>query len=332
MDPRSCGPMWTLTLLLVSACPLCCGASWMQLGLSPAGPPEDQDQDQDQACAGLPLSPPQSLLLRERPSLLPAVRLGARLAMKECRSQFRHERWNCSSMLGPEASSGTKETAFIHAMMAAGLVHAVTRSCSHGNATRCGCGAGPRGAWRWGGCSDPLRYGIRFSRQFIDDGAANGSRSAMNRHNSETGRQAVVRTMAARCRCHGVSGSCAVKTCWKTLAAPELVGAHLKERYERSTRLWDRSGRKTRRKDRLVFLNKSPNYCLADARRGVAGTRGRRCSRTSGGADGCVLLCCGRGYDTQLVRRQRRCHCKFSWCCHVRCRRCESMDDLHTCK
>ncbi|TNN21886.1 Protein Wnt-16 [Liparis tanakae] len=144
--------------------------------------------------------------------------------------------------------------------------------------------------------------------------------------------------MLPRCRCHGVSGSCAVRSCWRSLAAPQQVGAHLKERYERSARL-ARPGRKTRRKerrrapaDRLVFLNTSPNYCLADARRGVAGTAGRRCRRAAGGAAGCALLCCGRGYDTRQRRRQRRCHCKFSWCCRVRCRRCESMEHLHRCK
>jgi len=158
--------------------------------------------------------------------------------------------------------------------------------------------------------------------------------------------QAVDRTMVTECRCHGVSGSCAVKTCWRSLAPFQRVGALLKERFEASVEVRQRlaaGGLKVRRKDKLarqvpvardalVHLHKSPNYCVADAQRGILGTRGRHCSRSSRGPDGCNLLCCGRGYNTRLVRHVERCDCKFVWCCYVRCRRCESMNDMHTCK
>uniref|UniRef100_A0AAY4EQF8 Protein Wnt n=2 Tax=Denticeps clupeoides TaxID=299321 RepID=A0AAY4EQF8_9TELE len=241
--------------------------------------------------------------------------------------------------------------------MAAGLVHAVTRSCSSGNMTECSCdtslqGSGPpTEGWHWGGCSDDIKYGTWFSRRFIDHAAtvnASSGRAAdalltINQHNSEAGRQAIVKTMSTECRCHGVSGSCAVKTCWQTMSPFERVGRYLKERYEHSVQVTGRSKRKFRRKekeqrrvpvtrDELIFLNKSPNYCLEDRRLGVAGTRGRRCNRASAGPDGCNLLCCGRGYNTHVVRRVERCECKFVWCCYVRCRRCETMSDVHTCK
>ncbi|XP_040886258.1 protein Wnt-16 [Toxotes jaculatrix] len=355
MERRMCGVrhMCTVTLLLVSVCPFCCRASWMWLGVTSAVVPEKL------GCANLPLSQRQRELCRKKPFLLPSIQDGARLAITECQSQFRHERWNCSttddpSVFGYELTSGTKETAFIHAVMAAGLVHAVTRSCSQGNMTECGCDARLQGGssaaegWHWGGCSDHIQYGTWFSRRFIDNTVKNTSTSeggytliTINQHNTEAGRQAVDRTMSTDCRCHGVSGSCAVKTCWRTMAAFERVGIYLKERYERSVQVWDRSRRKPRRKDQrrlpvdkhqLIFFNKSPNYCLQDRRRGVAGTRGRRCNRTSSGPDGCNLLCCGRGYNTHVVRHVQRCECKFVWCCYVRCRRCESMTDMHTCK
>ncbi|XP_033471050.1 protein Wnt-16 [Epinephelus lanceolatus] len=355
MERRSCGVrhMCTLSLLLVSVCPLCCRASWMWLGVTSAGLPEQR------GCSDLPLSHRQRELCRKKPFLLPSIQDGAQLAIAECQSQFRHERWNCStteqpSVFGYELTSGTKETAFIYAVMAAGLVHAITRSCSQGNMTECGCdtrlqgGGSPKEGWHWGGCSDQVQYGIWFSRKFIDNSVKNTSTSrggytlsTCNQHNSEAGRQAIVRTMSTHCRCHGISGSCALKTCWKTVAAFERVGVYLKEQYEESVQVSDRSRRKTRRKDRhrlavdmhqLIFFNKSPNYCVEDRRRGIAGTRGRRCNRTSTGSDSCVLLCCGRGYNTHLVRHVQRCECKFVWCCYVRCRRCESMNDMHTCK
>lgn len=86
--------------------------------------------------------------------------------------------------------------------MAAGLVHAVTIFCSHGNITECVCEGrlGGRGlaqeSWHWGGCSQHIRYGTWFSRKFMDGGVGNISASeggvtlaVMNQHNSEVGRQ-----------------------------------------------------------------------------------------------------------------------------------------------
>lgn len=87
--------------------------------------------------------------------------------------------------------------------MAAGLVHAITRSCSQGNMTECGCdsrlrggGGSPAEGWHWGGCSDHIQYGTWFSRRFIDNGVKNTSATGggytlvtMNQHNSEAGRQ-----------------------------------------------------------------------------------------------------------------------------------------------
>lgn len=125
------------------------------------------------------------------------------------------------------------------------------------------------------------------------------------------------------------------------MAPFQRVGTYLKDRYEHSMQVTERSKRKMKWKDQrrlhvdkhqLIFLNKSPNYCLEDRRRGIAGTRGRRCNRTSTGPDSCNLLCCGRGYNTHVVRHVQRCECKFVWCCYVHCRRCESMNDMHTCK
>lgn len=62
-------------------------------------------------CADLPLSPRQRGLCRRRPFLLPGIQDGARLAVAECQSQFRHERWNCSTtkeppVFGHELTSG----------------------------------------------------------------------------------------------------------------------------------------------------------------------------------------------------------------------------------
>ncbi|EHB10919.1 Protein Wnt-16 [Heterocephalus glaber] len=321
--PRLCA-LWAALLALFP-----CGAqgNWMWLGIASFGVPEKL------GCANLPLNSRQKELCKRKPYLLPSIREGARLGIQECRSQFKHERWNCvvsaagpalgtSPLFGYELSSGTKETAFIYAVMAAGLVHSVTRSCSAGNMTECSCdttlqnGGSTSEGWHWGGCSDDVQYGMWF---------------------------AVAKLMSVDCRCHGVSGSCAVKTCWKTLSSFEKIGHLLKDKYENSIQISDKIKRKMRRKEKdqrkipipkddLLYVNKSPNYCVEDKKLGIPGTQGRECNRTSEGADGCNLLCCGRGYNTHVVRHVERCECKFIWCCYVRCRRCESMTDVHTCK
>jgi hypothetical protein len=43
-------------------------------------------------------------------------------------------------------------------------------------------------------------------------------------------------------------------------------------------------------------------------------------------------MCCGRGFYsyTKLVRE--RCHCKYYWCCYVKCKTCTKNVDIHTCK
>ena len=149
--------------------------------------------------------------------------------------------------------------------------------------------------------------------------------------------------MSIKCRCHGVSGSCAVKTCWKSLASFRKIGEVIKSKYETPVPIARRSKRRPRRKkknkrqqpiknDDLVFVHKSPNYCRPNLKRGILGTSGRLCNKTSIGGDSCSLLCCGRGYNTQVVTYVSRCHCKFVWCCQVQCKTCETMIEKHTCK
>ena len=97
--------------------------------------------------------------------------------------------------------TGTKEAAFIHAVTAAGVVHAVTQSCSAGNLTDCSCdmsraeGKDSDGAWKWGGCSDNIKYGIWFAQTFVDAPeeqrytVSPDVRALVNLHNNKAGRK-----------------------------------------------------------------------------------------------------------------------------------------------
>lgn len=76
------------------------------------------------------------------------------------------------------------------------------------------------------------------------------------------------------CKCHGMSGSCSVRVCWRRLPAIRLVGEALGAQYDGASlvKLVEREGRpwKLRPKDPdhkklikadLVYFDDSPDYC-----------------------------------------------------------------------
>lgn len=124
--------------------------------------------------------------------------------------------------------------------------------------------------------------------------------------------QAVKLSLLTECKCHGISGSCTMKTCWKTLPPFRQIGDNLMKKYYRARpvtassptigprgvdfspskkskklRLVLKKGKtpikKVPRKSDLVFLQMSPNYCEKDLAAGSLGTVGRSCNRTSRG-------------------------------------------------
>ncbi|XP_045118048.1 protein Wnt-2b-A-like isoform X2 [Portunus trituberculatus] len=299
----------------------------------------------------------QRVLCNRHPDAMMAVTEGAVQGVRHCQKQFQDARWNCStiprdaSVFGRHVLKSTRESAFVYSINSAGVVHAVTRACSRGAITNCACDLTKKGIDRdwtgqftWGGCSDNIRYGTAFARKFIDarDRGQRDSRALMNLHNNRAGRKGVRKKMRLECKCHGVSGSCTVRTCWQTLAPFGATARWLKGRYDEATEvsmlpsgegLVPRFGEhEAPRKKDLVYLESSPDYCLADSSYGFTGTGGRQCNVTSRGPDGCDLLCCGRGYDTHRRLITTKCECKFQWCCSVDCKTCESWRDLHFCK
>lgn len=92
--------------------------------------------------------------------------------------------------------AGSREAAFTYAIIAAGVAHAITAACTQGNLSDCGCDKEKQGqyhrdeGWKWGGCSADVRYGIDFSRRFVDAREIKkNARRLMNLHNNEAGRK-----------------------------------------------------------------------------------------------------------------------------------------------
>jgi len=367
-----------MRLLLILPVLSTASASWMQtLGLLGSSPglhdlemqrdqPGGEEDGSPRVCLALPgLTEQQANVCEKLPETVESVPFGTKQGLVECEYQFRNDRWNCTdnrdtARIQTTLERGSKETAFLYAITTAGVVHTVARACSSGNLTECNCDRGAQGrntpeGWKWGGCSDNLRYGIKFAKRFIDAPdkkllkKTGEMRNLMNLHNNEAGRRAIARLMMMKCRCHGVSGSCEFKTCWKSLPKFSEVGKYLKVKYDRNSvkvsesiarPALDRYRRASQNrpeslpvnKKSLVYIQPSPDYCTEDPVAGVVGTTGRRCSAESRGRDGCDFLCCGRGFRTQTVVEYEKCRCKFVWCCKVRCKQCRRRRHYHTCK
>ncbi|XP_059583528.1 protein Wnt-6 [Alligator mississippiensis] len=315
----------------------------------------------------------QAELCQTEPEIVQEAARGARLGVRECQHQFRFRRWNCTShskYFGRILQQDIRETAFVHAITAAGVSHAITQACSMGELLQCGCeatrsrappvprprprplpppqptaGPAPDGAaWEWGGCGDNVRFGYEKSQLFMDARRKRGKadiRALVDLHNNEAGRLAVLKYTRLECKCHGLSGSCALRTCWKKMPPFREVGDRLLERFNGAVRVMGANDGRTLLPlgasikppdgQDLVYSADSPDFCLANRKTGSPGTRGRLCNSTGLGTGGCDLLCCGRGHRDEAVVLEENCLCRFHWCCVVQCRKCAVRKELSLC-
>lgn len=153
--------------------------------------------------------------------------------------------------------------------------------------------------------------------------------------------------MRTRCKCHGLSASCDLKTCFKKTPDFRDTGNMLFAKFneakavepdnEGSSFLWTSdtqshyalngvSSRKSRSMegDALVYTDASPNFCQRNRKLGVLGTKGRYCNGTTAANSfgSCQALCCSRGHISNTVTVEGNCKCQFKWCCEVQCERC----------
>merc|ERR1719466_732064 len=205
---------------------------------------------------------------------------GAGMAIKECQKRFTDHRWNCTtskqgSVFGDIVKTGSKETAFISAISAAGVVVAVGRACKISDVTMCGCGTDQRpnglnARWQWGGCGDNTEFAYGVAREFVDAKERDNlrvrsnrerARKQMNLHNNEAGRLLAITSTQLACKCHGTSGSCNLKTCWNEMPTFEKIGHVIKKQYLNAAEVtYVRRGNQFRPRDLKTCWNEMPTF------------------------------------------------------------------------
>ncbi|KAL4715216.1 hypothetical protein ACJJTC_012263 [Scirpophaga incertulas] len=293
------------------------------------------------ACKTIRGSKRQSKVCKRNPGLSNVLQTAKIQAINACEEAFQYDRWNCSVIFNrnPERRVFDKiyrETAFLYALMAASITHAVAKACASGELIVCSCigsiGKAGNITWKNSGCGDDFKQGQRLTKSILDfKHAGNDQIGEALKHDVTVGIQTMNEQLREVCKCHGFSGSCTTKTCWKRLGPFSSAMGLMKKRYhhaikrklnstlKRAVTSKSHNRIKLDRKE-LVYIQKSPNLC--------AKTRGRVCKDRNN----CATLCCGRGYATTKKTITSRCRCKMVNCCYVQCDTCVEVVDKYICK
>ncbi|KOB74985.1 Protein Wnt, partial [Operophtera brumata] len=265
----------------------------------------------------------------------------------------------------------TRETGFVNAITSAGVTYSITRACTAGSLLECSCEKGapkprrgrepvalppsqvPTDSWQWGGCSDNVRFGLKKSREFMDSRYRKRSdiKTLIKLHNHHAGRlvietqkmpfslQAIKNNMKIECKCHGLSGSCTLRTCWWRMPTFREVGDRLRDRFEGAAKVIASNDgdsfmpetpsiKRPGKKD-IIYSEESPDFCFPNSF-GSLGTQSRQCNVSSAGTDSCDQMCCRRGYTKMTVSETENCNCQFKWCCEVICETCYVKRNIQT--
>jgi hypothetical protein len=295
---------------------------------------------------------------QEFPKSMPSIIEGVHLAVNEATRVLRQRRWDGAALKKPSVGQNlvrraTKESAFTHAIISAGITHSVAKACSRGEINACGClvrnqlPTDEEGVF-WGGCSDNAYYGANVSAKFLNtlEGEPRDLHTKVNLHNNKAGRLVVLNQVRNECKCHGTSGSCSLQTCWKVLSPFPNIGNHIVRQYDHAVQvaydnidpdtplrvMISRFIRKEPDWFDLVYYEMSPPYCVRNKLQGSLGTKGRKCNSSSQGTDSCLHLCCSRGFRLKYEVEVFQCHCVFMWCCKVQCKTCKKKIAHHVCR
>ncbi|CAG9825441.1 unnamed protein product [Phaedon cochleariae] len=143
----------------------------------------------------------------------------------------------------------TREQAYVYAISSAALTHTMARACSGGALHHCTCAGKPTSAppddqFQWGGCGDNVEWGQQFAKRFVDNAEKYSLDRGEDKQKKEEEGEVITESLHTQCKCHGVSGSCNIKTCWRALPSMTEIGYKLLKKYTTALELHkDEAGR-----------------------------------------------------------------------------------------
>ncbi|XP_045535847.1 protein Wnt-4 [Papilio machaon] len=287
------------------------------------------------ACKVLNSTARQIKICRKDPGLQIVLANARSQAIDACEQNFQYDRWNCSLFYNRKAKKSIfkkiyRETAFVHALVAASLTHAVAKGCASGDLYRCSCLRRRNNTthWKGAGCGDDFKYGKRLIRNFLGlKETGNDQIANILKQDVLIGVNSIKQHLKEVCKCHGFSGSCTTKTCWRRLGPFNSAMGLLKKHYHHAIRkkivnvtIGQPVTKNMLDFDKLVYLQRTPNLCVS--------TKGRVCKDRNN----CATLCCGRGFTISKKSIKTKCRCKMAKCCLVTCDTCVEDIDVFTCK
>ncbi|CAG5113632.1 Oidioi.mRNA.OKI2018_I69.chr2.g7722.t1.cds [Oikopleura dioica] len=277
-------------------------------------------------CAYSGLTSQQANLCRRNKFIAPAIKNAAQIATSACFDSMSDTLWGCNGIKTlpkeqPELEHPTQESAYLHALATGHLKNSLEKFCKMGSA-------------------DCEKFNAeQFALEFTDVAAFKKKHFLFGLHNNKIGRHAAESAKNVVCKCHGPSGSCAQKTCWKATTNEAKMNKIIKDKYESAARIHQRQLEilpqavfSSLINDRLIFGKKSPNFCEV--------TRGRVCDATkSYGPGSCDELCCGRGSIEKIsIETEEVCTMEFvkvdgfSWPVGVSCKDMFYQKTTNTCR
>ncbi|XP_018568873.1 protein Wnt-4-like [Anoplophora glabripennis] len=271
----------------------------------------------------------QARLCAKRKGLAELLLETKKLTINSCKQQFQFEQWNCSNTK-KFFKKVYRETAFMYSLTTSAFMYLVARACAEGKLSNCKCASHGKSdnssKWQWGGCGDNTKFAKTFTNKIFQLKRKGDTPRNILKYDSEIGMQVVMESEEKKCKCHGLSGSCTMKICWKRLRPFELIAQELKNRYHGAIQVDSDNNIHIPQKEddnqKLVYLEKSPNFCPL--------TVGRRCKNT----DNCATLCCGRGFSTSLEKVKETCNCRWSneSLYQISCQQCEKEETVYVCQ
>ncbi|PAV67676.1 hypothetical protein WR25_04205 [Diploscapter pachys] len=273
------------------------------------------------------------LACRTQPATVISAFEGVQDALDECAAHMKFQPWDCSNVDNifhdPQLlHTATRESALIWALSSAGAAWGIATSCAQGWLSDCACSENTPGggSYEYGGCTNAVHYGVRSARRLLTKSQSNQPNlfRKIEKQNLKAGRLALKKTLISSCKCHGVSGSCQQKTCWKRAAALNTITDFLIEKHARAKMYRPNV---TMKSNDLFYLDASPDHCQIDTE------KPRVCAwRNETHMQGdCSKLCCGRGYSVRHEVVHAKCECQFVWCCDLVCKDCLQHRWVSTC-